>query len=358
MRKKNSKTYTVIGLMSGTSMDGLYIAVCIFKKNVDQWEFKIIEAETIAYDLKFQSELENAQNLPALEFWKLHVDFGRKIGSWVNKFLNGKNFSVDLISSHGHTIFHQPGKNGITCQIGHAAEIAAATGITTVSDFRSLDVAYNGQGAPLVPLGDKLLFQNFDSCLNLGGIANISIHKKNKTTAFDICAVNQIFNHLASWKNKSFDEGGNIGRQGKMIEELMMKLNSSDFYSLKGPKSLGREWVEKEILPLLNFEEHSTEDIANTYYKHVQFQIQKIFTEFEIGNCLISGGGANNSFLVELLRLNTKTEIIIPEKIIIEYKEALIFAFLGLLRYKNEENTLSSVTGAVKNSSGGCIYLP
>ena len=348
----------VLGMMSGTSLDGLDIALCTFERKNQTWNFTINDCETIKFEAELLTDLCLAPSFNAEKFWNLHIEFGRFLGKSAKNFLEHRELSTNIISSHGHTIFHQPGNNGFTCQLGHGAEIAALTGIPCISDFRSLDVALGGQGAPLVPLGDQMLFSTYEACLNLGGIANISIHKNNKLTAFDICAVNQILNHIAKWKNADYDINGEIGKSGQRIENLFNSLNSIPYFNLTGPKSLGREWVEKEIFSLLNTNDHSTEDIACTVYHHIQFQIEKILRQFSIQTCLLSGGGTHNKFLLDLIQQNSLTKLIIPEKKIIDFKESLIFAFLGLMRFIGENNTLSSVTGAKKNSSGGCIFLP
>ena len=352
----NQEKWKVVGLMSGTSLDGLDIAFCEFEKINKHWNYKIIEAETIIYTNELKSKLSLCSNFNAQEFWKFTVEFGRLMGGWTKSFLLKHNLNADLVASHGHTIFHQPADR-FTCQIGHGAEIAIRSGIKTVCDFRSLDIALGGQGAPLVPIGDKILFHDYEACLNLGGIANITINNNESLIAFDICAVNQVLNHISKWKNLEFDKDGILGKQGKFIQSLFDKLNDISYFKMKGPKSLGREWVEKEIFPLLNFDDHATEDIAHTFYKHIQFQIETIFQQYTINSCLVSGGGAHNQFLIELLRQNSKTRIHLPKEKIIDFKEALIFAFLGLLRTREEINTQNSVTGASKNSCGGCIYL-
>ena len=260
---------------------------------------------------------------------------------------------ADIISSHGHTIFHQPDK-AFTFQLGSGATIASTTNITTISDFRTLDVALGGQGAPLVPIGDKLLFHEYDYCLNLGGFANISFDVNNLRIAFDICPVNLVLNDLASQKNRSFDKDGEIGASGKINPSLLNSLNSLDYYSQKWPKSLGREWVEKNIYSLFTDPVLSIEDRAATFYEHVAYQLSEVLG-FS-GRILLTGGGAKNKFLVKKLMEKTPCQIVKPENQLIDFKEALIFAFLGVLRFNGQINCLSSVTGADIDNIGGVIH--
>ncbi|MGE0635775.1 MAG: anhydro-N-acetylmuramic acid kinase [Bacteroidia bacterium] len=348
--------YRIIGLMSGTSLDGLDIACCTFEKNDEKWNYKIEEAVTFKYNEEWSKKLATIHNASAYEFALANTEYGYYLAEKVNEFITEKNIiSIDLIASHGHTIFHQPEKN-FTFQLGSGAAIAGKTEITTVSDFRSLDVALNGQGAPLVPIGDALLFSGFDYCLNLGGIANISFNNNGKRVAFDICPVNLALNQLAQTLGKSFDSEGDFARSGLVNGKLLENLNNLDFYKTKGAKSLGREWVEDIFFTVINSFEISAQDKLNTVCEHVALQIAK-HTNAPKAKMLITGGGTYNSYLLERIKFHAQTEVIIPDKQTIEYKEALIFAFLGLLRVEKKKNTLASVTGASTDSVGGAIYV-
>jgi anhydro-N-acetylmuramic acid kinase len=263
--------------------------------------------------------------------------------------------NIDFIASHGHTIFHQPNKK-ITFQIGDGSAIAAETGLPVVCDFRSLDVALNGQGAPLVPIGDRMLFNDFQYCLNLGGFANISFEKNNKRTAFDICPVNIILNFLSEITGSSFDNKGKIASSGKVDHALLSALNQKKYYKKNPPKSLGKEWVISEILPLLALDTISISDKLRTFCEHIADQITKVLPPDMPAKVLVTGGGAHNDFLVRLLKQKSKNEIILPDKKTIDYKEALIFSFLGVLRMRNEINCLKNVTGASKDNIGGAVY--
>jgi anhydro-N-acetylmuramic acid kinase len=258
-----------------------------------------------------------------------------------------------LIASHGHTIFHQPEK-GFTFQLGNGASIAAETGIPTVADFRTGDVALGGQGAPLVPVGDKLLFSDYESCLNLGGFANISFDQHGKRIAFDICPVNFILNDLAQKSGWPYDTGGELGRSGNMNRELLEQLNQLAFYRQSPPKSLGREWMNHYFMPLMAADEIPLNDQLRTAYEHIAIQISNASPVH--GKMLVTGGGAFNTFLIERLKHHLKCEIVIPHAEIIQFKEALVFAFLGLLRFMGEINCYASVTGARRDSSAGVTY--
>lgn len=349
------QNYYAVGIMSGTSLDGLDL---IFSKYTytNQWTFEIIKADTIPYDKSWKEQLKNAESLSGLALTKLHKEFGRFIGEKINQFLHEVKEKPNLIASHGHTVFHQP-EHKITLQIGDGAEIASITGITTISDFRSLDVALGGQGAPLVPIGDELLFNEYDYCLNIGGIANISMIKNHKRVAFDICPANIVFNHLAQKINKPFDIDGKAGQLGITDSNLLNQLNQIDFYQRPYPKSLGKEWVDEFIFPVLIRSALEINDQISTFYDHVSDQITKVISDNPRKKVLVTGGGAYNKYLIERIRSKTHTQIIIPTQNIIEYKEALIFGLLGILRLNRKINCLSTVTGAKISSSSGIIHL-
>jgi anhydro-N-acetylmuramic acid kinase len=343
-----------LGLMSGTSLDGLDIALCKFEENKSSYQFEIIHSACYSYNAIWKKKLAEAPLLSSIDLIVLSNDFGNYLGELAKQFLSEHQIDVEFIASHGHTVFHQPEKN-LTFQIGNGANIAAVSGIKTICDFRTTDVALEGQGAPLVPIGDKLLFEEFDACLNLGGFANISFDHKQNRIAFDICPVNIAINYFAEKLNMTFDKGGMIAAKNKKNEVTLAKLNQLSFYQKNPPKSLGREWLEELFLPQINL----TPEVAiATITKHAAIQISRILNLYQIKNVLITGGGAYNNYLIEKIKQNTTCQLEIPNKLIIEFKEALVFAFLGYLRLNNKVNTLKSVTGAKRNSIGGCIYLP
>lgn len=350
-----SDKYIIAGVMSGTSLDGLDVAICEFAKNQTGYNYKILEATTLSYDRQQKNKLQAAPYLNVENYFLLHHQFGKFIGKQVNKLTEASRLKLHAVASHGHTIFHQPTK-GFTTQMGCGATIAAVSNLTTVCDFRSLDVALNGQGAPLVPIGDKLLFGNYRSCLNIGGIANISFDKDEKRIAFDICIANMALNFFAKKEGHEFDKGGKMAASGKVNEALFNELNHLEFYSVNKAKSLGREWFEIDFLRVVEKFPLETKDILCTISEHCAFQIANVLNKNNLNNVLVTGGGAKNTFLMQALKKHYKGEVIIPDEKVIDFKEALIFAFLGYLRLTNQINTLSTVTGAKKDSVGGAVY--
>jgi len=346
---KKNISYTVLGAMSGTSLDGLDLAICSFKKNI-KWEFKIKKAITYKYPKYWQKTLQNLHLKNTKKINEINKLFGKYMAEKINLFI--KSEKIDFIASHGHTIFHQPEKK-ITLQIGDGKTISEITKHTTINNFRQLDVSLNGQGAPLVPIGDLKLFPDYKYCLNLGGFANISIKKRNKISAFDICPVNIVLNTLARKSGLEYDKNGNMAKSGELIPILFEKLNKIEFYSRSAPKSLSREWVEIHIIPLILNNKYNNKDILHTFCEHIAFQISSYIKN---DSTLISGGGAFNTYLISRIKKLSKTKIIIPNDTIIKFKEAVIFAFLGILKIREEINCLKSVTGAIKDNSGGVIH--
>ena len=350
------KSFNVIGVMSGTSTDGLDIALCTFEYDND-FSFKIVKTNFIPYDINIKQKLFKAYRYSGVKLRELDNYFGEFISDKLNDTISNNDVKIDLIASHGHTIFHRPDLK-FTLQIGNGEVIAKNTGIPVVYDFRSGDVALGGQGAPLVPMGDELLFGNYSACLNLGGFSNISFKNHNgQRVAYDICPVNIIINKYANKLNLEYDINGKFASEGQTIHGLLKELNSLEFYSLKPPKSLGREWVEKHIQNILDKYSHKNiKDIINTLTIHISQQISKNLNQLE--NVLVTGGGAYNKFLIENIKQRTDTKIVIPDSKIIDFKEAMVFAFLGLLRYLNMTNCFASVTGAKRDSCCGVLCMP
>lgn len=349
-----------IGLMSGTSLDGLDVCCCTFRRKAGKWSFHIDCAKGYGYPEELKYKLgTGAQNMSALEFITFHSAYGSFLGKRVNEFMQEFGVRPDIIASHGHTIFHEPQRK-IMYQIGDGAAIAAETRIPTVSDFRRLDIMLGGQGAPLVPIGDRLLFADYDYCLNIGGFSNISFEQDGKRIAFDISPVNYVINHYCRQIGLEFDRDGEIARRGAICRPLLDELNGMEFYHQSGPKSLGREWVETQVYPMLERYGLSLEDKLRTFYEHAAFQIFRIInanpSSAGNGKLLITGGGAFNKFLVERIEALCPCQIVIPGRQIIEYKEALIFAFLGALYMAGEPGCLASVTGASIDNIGGMLF--
>ena len=352
-----NQSIVALGIMSGTSLDGLDLALCRFDTIYGQWKYRIIKAETVAYPVEWQQALLHAPEADALTISLLNTSYGRWIGQACNFFLTGSSIKPQLIASHGHTIFHRPGQ-GLTLQIGSGAAIAAETGITTVSDFRSLDVALGGQGAPLVPIGDKLLFGEYVACVNIGGFANLSYNHDGKRVAWDICPANFILNREAAKLGFKMDESGSIARNGTLNQILLQNLNGLDYYHSSGPKSLGREWVEKYILPLLVESNLNPETILRTFTEHIAVQTGKALSQKEGASVLFTGGGTHNKFLMERMAALSNLKAEIPGSETVDFKEALIFALLGVLRIRNENNCLAEVTGASRDNCGGSVFQP
>lgn len=348
--------YHIIGVMSGTSLDGIDLAEIIYNFSEAKWNFEIITAETVPYSSFWKDELREAINYSEEKLERLDFKYTEKLSEEILKFIKKHNIlEIDAVCSHGHTIFHQPEK-GFTYQIGNLPKISKMLGQTVVCNFRVQDVELGGQGAPLVPIGDRLLFPEYDYCLNLGGFANCSFEKNGERIAFDICPVNIVLNNYAEKLGHNFDEGGKLAASGKVNEALLVKLNTLPFYNKKPPKSLGLEWVKEQIFPLLDASGISSEDILRTFTEHIAVQLAKQFREN--ASVLISGGGAYNSFLIERLNKIAQVETTIPFREIVEFKEALIFGLLGVLKLRDEVNCLASVTGAERDHSSGKIFSP
>lgn len=346
-----NKEYHIIGLMSGTSLDGIDLVKCIFRKKKN-WEFILESCKTIEYTKSWKERLNTLHSESKKIIQKIDKDYGSYLAEIINEFIDEKQLKVDYIASHGHTIFHQP-KNRYTLQIGDGKTISEKTNITTINNFRSLDVSLGGQGAPLVPIGDLHLFTNYKYCLNLGGFANIS-EKKEDIIAFDICPVNIVMNQICKEINKNYDENGEIARKGTIIPSVLNKLNKLQYYRKRPPKSLSREWVEENINPIFERENYTTEDKLNTFCEHIAIQISLFLKNNSV---LVTGGGAFNKYLMERINKHSSSHIILPKTDIIDFKEAIIFAFLGVLRLENINNCLSSVTGAKRDNCGGDIYI-
>lgn len=347
--------YTVIGVMSGTSLDGIDLALISFKKATN-WSFKIEIAQTVVYPKTWLNRLKNLINLATSDLSELDEEYTTFLASVINNFIKTNNISnIDAVCSHGHTALHRP-ELGYTLQIGNLPQLSNLIQQTVVCDFRIQDVELGGQGAPLVPIGDQFLFPQYHWCLNLGGFANISSQENTNRVAFDICPVNIVLNKYVGVLGFDFDDKGKLARQGKFHHKLFKQLNQLAFYHEKAPKSLGLEWVKTNIFSLVDSFNLPINDVLHTYVKHIAFQIAKVINQKQNTLVLVTGGGVFNDFLLEEITKLTSNQIIIPSKNIIEFKEALIFGFLGILKLRGENNCLKSVTGALKDHSSGKIF--
>lgn len=361
---KNS--YHAIGLMSGSSLDGVDMAHCFFHLENGNWTYEIQKASCIEYPAHWIQKLQTIRNANGRNLWQTHTALGSYFGEITNAFISENNIAdnIDFIASHGHTVFHFPEEN-FTCQIGDGAALSAITKLPVVCDFRSADIAFKGQGTPIVPVGDKLLFGDYRFLLNMGGICNISAKVDDKIIAFDIAATNQVLNFYAAQLGKPFDENGNIAQSGSFDIALFEELNQRQFYQLSYPKSLDNGFSQELIIPVIEQFEISVADKLNTYTEHIAFQINQHLQQLAVtektqvtqhDKMLVTGGGAFNSYLLERIKDHCNCKIVVPSDEVVKFKEALVIAFMGVLRMRNEVNVYSSVTGADTDTVGGAIY--
>ncbi len=349
------KESLAIGLMSGSSLDGIDLALVRFTYGEGHYSYNIVKATTLPYPEEWQQRLANAFLAKPEDLVTLDKEYGAYLGQRVSEFVKQCEVKPDFVASHGHTIFHKP-ELRYTLQIGDGQALANHCGILTVNDFRTEDVSKGGQGAPLVPIGDKLLFSDYDICLNIGGIANLSYEVNGQRIAYDICIANQALNWLAQREGLAYDKDGLMARQGRVNELLMQQLNDNPFFQQAPPKSLGREFFEtyqKQVL-----EAYNTSNALATFVEHIALQIGQSTAMLTQGKMLITGGGARNKYLIERIQKHTKHQVVVPDHETVDYKEALIFALLGLLRLEGQTNVLCSVTGAPTDSCSGKIWHP
>jgi len=351
---KVREVYNIIGVMSGTSLDGIDIAHITFTFS-KKWNFDLKNFKTFSYPLSWKKKLKNSINIKPNELNSLDKLYTEFLATKINLFIKKYNIKkLDAVSSHGHTVFHKP-EHGITVQIGNLAELSNLINQKVVVNFREQDVKLGGQGAPLVPIGDKLLFSEYKYFLNLGGFANLSLKDNKNFIAYDICAVNTVLNNLSLKLGRDYDFDGNFAKKGNIIVELLNELNKIDFYKKSSPKSLAVEWNKKFIWPLINkYKSYSINDLLRTYVEHISIHISKAFKKKQ--KVLVTGGGAFNKFLISKIKNKSLAKFVIPKPEIINYKEAIIFGFLGVLKLRNEINCLSSITGAKKDHSSGVIF--
>lgn len=349
--------------MSGSSLDGLDIAYCILEEVGGKWTYQIPHSTCIAFDSEWNDKLHRLTAMTAKDLLLTHTAFGHWMGKAIRQFIaaNQLQHKIHLVASHGHTVFHEPAQ-GMTFQLGDGAAIAAETSLPVVSDLRNLDVALGGQGAPIVPIGEKLLWNNYSSFLNLGGISNLTVHVGDRHIAFDVCAANRVLNMLASLLGHSYDKDGMLARRGSLLPDLLTQLNALDYYQKPFPKSLANEFGTQTVFPILEVANGSVEDKLHTYMEHIAIQVAEACKTFALtsSDMLITGGGALNSFLVERLSANLWQQQIsthVPDETLIQYKEALVMALIGTLRWREETNVMHTVTGSSRDSVGGALWM-
>jgi anhydro-N-acetylmuramic acid kinase len=391
--------YKVIGLMSGSSLDGLDIAYVHLQERAatsqlpKTWDFSLLHTACYPYPGDWKRRLAEATALSALDYQLLDVEYGHYLGEQVSRFIEefGLHYQVQLIVSHGHTTFHWPARK-MTAQLGDGAAIAAGTRINVVSDLRAMDLALGGQGAPIVPIGEKLLLPGYEFFLNLGGIANVSRHgaaagagslaaagsnpggisaaageagslaaagTAQSFLAFDVCPANRILNALAELEGRPYDKAGAMAATGRVDENLLRELNALPYYALPSPKSLANEFGTETVLPLVRARGLSTADALRTYVEHIAQQVGRAVGDGQQAGArmLVTGGGAHNDFLVERLRHKLGMEVVVADDQLADYKEALIMALIGVLRWREENNVMASVTGASRDSIGGAVWI-
>lgn len=359
--------------MSGSSLDGLDLAFVQLEETGGKWAYEILAADCYPYEKEWREKLQAAATLSAKDYLLLHTEYGHYTGEKINRFIDQYHlqYQVSFIASHGHTTFHLP-EQQMTAQIGDGAAIAAETGLPVISDLRALDVALGGQGAPIVPMGEKYLFSEYDLLLNIGGIANLSFNNRGSYTAFDVCPANRVLNELAKMLGKEYDRNGELAKGGIVDQELLQQLNALDYYGKPYPKSLGNEFGMETVLPLINTHSVSVQSKLRTCVEHIALQVDTAIKKLLSASSgspglpaaaprlLVTGGGAFNQFLIKRIREMLAVpgiETVIPEDKTVQYKEALIMAFIGALRWRQENTTLASVTGATRESIGGALWM-
>lgn len=350
--------------MSGSSLDGLDIAFVQLEEVRGKWSYQVLKADCIAYNDEWEAQLRKSPNLSVADLLRLHTAYGRFLGQTVSTFIETHNLQhqAAFIASHGHTVFHEPASR-TTFQLGEGAALAAVAGLPVISDLRTMDVALGGQGAPIVPVADALLFNQYDYLLNIGGIANITVWQNGQPTAFDICPANQVLNELAARAGKKMDEGGAIAASGNTLLAVLDELDSKAYYHMPPPKSLSNEAACDLMFPSLLESDHSLPDRLHTATVHIARQIAKAVAQFPTGKeqarLLVTGGGAFNTFLVERIKhaLAPAVEVVVPDAETVMYKEAIAMALIGTLRWREEANVYSSVTGAIRDSIGGALWM-
>lgn len=359
----SNKSYRIVGVMSGTSLDGIDLASLIFSIKNGKWAFEIHDCETVPYTLAWLNKLKIAVGFSEQELKALNAQYTLYLGTVILDFITKHTITdLDAVCSHGHTILHQP-QNGFTLQIGNLSTLSQLISQTVVCDFRVQDVALGGQGAPLVPIGDRILFSEYDYCLNLGGFSNVSFEQDGRRIAFDISPVNTVLNFYSNRLGFDYDDKGKLARCGMLNSSLLKELNNLDYYKKSFPKSLGFEFVQEIVLPLIENYSISEVDKMNTFVEHVAVQTSLALREnsnilhTNTLKLLATGGGTYNDYLLERMQVYLpEIEIIVPDEKLLEYKEALIFGLLGVLKLRNEINVLSSVTGAKRDHSSGIVF--
>ena len=413
--------FRLIGAMSGTSLDGLDLCAAEFKRSGDRWTYRIRAFETVSYrGTHWPERLAAAYSDRGALRTQISLDFASWCQDQWLSFNARHHFAAHAVAHHGHTVEHDPSR-GITVQIGHEALVFASSPIPVVGDFRSGSVARGGQGAPLVPLADRDLFADFAVCVNLGGFSNASwTDAGGLRRAGDLGPCNGLLNPLAGELGLDYDPEGQHAARGRVAssslatssmatssvatsslassslatsslanpqtsqqptsqsqpisanepisahlsqranEPISANLSQLNYYSAPFPKSLGREWMEREFWPVFNSARpQRTEDALATASAHIAWSIVHGLRTAHAphGKALLSGGGARNAHLVrQLYQIAPEWQWTVAPDDILESKEALAFAYLGLLRLRNEPNVLASYAGGQNDGCDGTVF--
>jgi anhydro-N-acetylmuramic acid kinase len=358
--------YRVIGVVSGSSLNGLDLAFAELQESSGKWSAEVIAAERFPYTSEWREKLRKAADLPLKNFQQLDIAYGQFVGSTIREFIDKHqlHFKVQLIACHGHTVLYDPTRQ--TCSVlGDGASIAASTGINVVNDVRKIDMALGGKGAPVYPIIDKLLFKEYNSFLHLGANAQLSIHYNTTYQSVDVCPANRLLDLIAKRDNKPFDPGGMMAAEGKPDERLLSMLNELEYYHMPRPKTLSLDFASDVVYPLIDELSHNVHDSLRNAVEHIAFQVAQAWRELVAPypvpsrSLMLTGGGANNEFLVSRIAalLDGDAEIIVPDKNIVNYKEPLAMAIMGILRWREENNVFSYITGASRDSIGGSVWI-
>lgn len=361
-----TRTLKILGLMSGSSLDGLDLATVEYEIDGDSIrDWKVLYAASYEYPEKWQSKLESAPAASGYKLASLHAETGNFFGDLCLRFIEESGITPDYIASHGHTVMHAP-KLSFTLQIGDASHIAVRAGVPTISDFRTADIAAGGQGAPLAPIVEQYLYKGYGMYLNLGGIANISAHGDSGILAWDVCPCNQLLNFSAGRKDLPYDQDGLLARTGSVDQALLGEFRKIIPLPHSNPYSLDNTFILTKFISLLKASFLSVEDQLCTSVEYISDCITKQAKQARnlLGTqptMLITGGSAHNTFLIERLKARLSQhsiEAVVPDDATIDFKEAILMSLCGLLRILQKPNALASVTGASRDTVNGGVYLP
>jgi len=355
--------YNVIGITSGTSLAGLDLVFAALTEVRGKWTYEVKASERVEYTAEWEEKLGKAADLPARDYLLLHSEYGHFIGHAVNQFIadHQLDHQVHFIAAHGDTVFHIPAQK-MTAQLGDGAAISAVTGLSVISDLRAMDIAFGGKGAPLLPIAEQLLFPDYQYRVNLGENATLAAQIDGQLIASDICACNYVLDTLAETLNFPFDKDGQLAAGGVTDQSLLNALNGLAFYNEASPRHMSSKFGTGTVLPMIQQHQLSTQGKLNTYTHHIAAQIEKIVKDLlpqeenVPRSLLLTGGGAANTYLVKTIEAALQPHNVTVTVQHDPFRNALMIALLGALRWRQEPNGLASVTGAEKDSVGGALW--